>query len=98
MDGEKFWQTTLISYQSYKKRNSCLNGNIQTGKSKTSVIKHKFLVMSCQGGVGKTSIAVNLAMAISKRGLSVELMDVNFHSPDIHRMLGLELPIAWETR
>jgi ATP-binding protein involved in chromosome partitioning len=54
--------------------------------------------MSCQGGVGKTSIAVNLAMAISKRGLSVGLMDVNFHSPDIHRMLGLELPIAWETR
>ena len=59
-----------------------------------SSIKHKFLVMSCQGGIGKTSVAVNLAMAISKRGLSVGLMDVNFHSPDIHRMLGLELPIA----
>jgi Mrp family chromosome partitioning ATPase len=62
-----------------------------------SSIKHKFLFMSCQGGVGKTSVAVNLAMAISKRGLSVGLMDVNFHSPDIHRMLGLQLPIAWDS-
>jgi Mrp family chromosome partitioning ATPase len=97
MAGEKFCQTDLISYPSYKKGIPCLNGNIQTGKSKMSSIKHKFLFMSCQGGVGKTSVAVNLAMAISKRGLSVGLMDVNFHSPDIHRMLGLQLPIAWDS-
>ena len=31
-------------------------------------IKHKFLVMSSKGGVGKTSVLVNLAMALSKKG------------------------------
>jgi Mrp family chromosome partitioning ATPase len=37
---------------------------------------------------------VNLAVALSKRGVKVGLMDVNFHGPDIHRILGLELPVA----
>jgi Mrp family chromosome partitioning ATPase len=59
-----------------------------------SSIKHKFLVMSCQGGVGKTSFAVNMAMALSKRGLKVGLLDANLHGPDIHRMLRIELPVA----
>ena len=59
-----------------------------------SSIKRKFLVMSSQGGVGKTSVIVNLAMALSRRGVKVGLMDVNFHSPDIHTMLGLEPAVA----
>ena len=59
-----------------------------------SSIKHKYLVMSSQGGVGKTSVIVNLAMALSRRGMKVGLMDVNFHSPDIHTMLGLEPAVA----
>jgi len=52
--------------------------------------KHKFLVMSSQGGVGKTSVIVNLAVAFSKRGVKVGLLDANYHGPDICRMLGLE--------
>ena len=59
-----------------------------------SSIKHKFLVMSSQGGVGKTSVIVNLAVALSKRGMKVGLMDANFHGPDISRMLDLEPAIA----
>jgi Mrp family chromosome partitioning ATPase/predicted Fe-Mo cluster-binding NifX family protein len=54
------------------------------------VIKHKFLVMSGKGGVGKTSVAANLAVALSKKGGKVGLMDVDLHGPDIPRMLGLE--------
>ncbi len=57
-------------------------------------IKHKFLVMSSQEGVGKTSVIVNLAISLSKRGVTVGLMDVNFHGPDIHRMLGLKPAVA----
>ncbi len=53
-------------------------------------IKHKFLVMSGKGGVGKTSTAVNLAIALSEKGYKVGLMDVDIHGPDIPRMLGLE--------
>jgi len=55
-----------------------------------SSIKHKFLVMSSQGGVGKTSVIVSLAVALAKKGMKVGLMDVNFQGPDIRRMLGLE--------
>ena len=54
------------------------------------MIKHKFLVMSGKGGVGKTSVAANLAVALSKKGAKVGLMDVDLHGPDIPRMLGLK--------
>jgi len=54
------------------------------------MIKHKFLVMSGKGGVGKTSVAANLAVALSKKGTKVGLMDVDLHGPDIPRMLGLK--------
>ncbi len=52
-------------------------------------ITHKFLVMSGKGGVGKTSVSVNLAIALANRGFKVGLMDVDIHGPDIPRMLGL---------
>jgi ATP-binding protein involved in chromosome partitioning len=52
-------------------------------------IKNKFLVMSGKGGVGKTSTAVNLAVALSNKGFSVGIMDVDLHGPDVPRMLGL---------
>ena len=55
-----------------------------------SLIKHKLLVMSGKGGVGKSSVSANLAVALSKRGAKVGLMDVDLHGPDIPRMLGLK--------
>jgi len=55
-----------------------------------ALIKHKFLVMSGKGGVGKTSVAANLAVALSRNGAKVGLMDVDLHGPDIPRMLGLK--------
>ncbi|MBW2107419.1 MAG: Mrp/NBP35 family ATP-binding protein [Deltaproteobacteria bacterium] len=55
-----------------------------------SIIKNKLLVMSGKGGVGKSSVSANLAVALSRRGVKVGLMDVDLHGPDIPRMLGLE--------
>jgi Mrp family chromosome partitioning ATPase len=52
-------------------------------------IKSKFVVMSGKGGVGKTSTSVNLAIALSNKGFSVGIMDVDLHGPDVPRMLGL---------
>lgn len=52
-------------------------------------IKNKILVMSGKGGVGKSTVAVNLALGLANSGYKVGLMDVDLHGPDICRMLNL---------
>ena len=62
-------------------------------------IKHKFIVMSGKGGVGKSSVSTNLSMALARKGYKVGLMDVDIHGPDIPRMLGLhDMPGVTEDR
>jgi len=53
-------------------------------------IRHKILVMSGKGGVGKSTVSVNLALGLATRGYTVGLMDVDLHGPDICRMLNLK--------
>jgi len=53
-------------------------------------IKNKIIVMSGKGGVGKSTIAVNLAVALSEQGYKVGLMDIDFHGPNTLKMLHLE--------
>jgi Mrp family chromosome partitioning ATPase len=62
----------------------------QALKQSLERIKHKFIVMSGKGGVGKTSTAVNLALALASKGHKVGIMDVDLHGPDVPRMLGLQ--------
>ena len=52
-------------------------------------IKNKILVMSGKGGVGKSTVAVNLALGLANKGYKIGLMDVDLHGPDICRMLKL---------
>jgi Mrp family chromosome partitioning ATPase/NifU-like protein involved in Fe-S cluster formation/predicted Fe-Mo cluster-binding NifX family protein len=53
-------------------------------------IGHKVLVLSGKGGVGKSTVAVNLAVALSLAGRRVGLLDVDIHGPSIPKMLHLE--------
>ena len=53
-------------------------------------IKHKIVVLSGKGGVGKSTVAVNLAMSLHLAGHKVGLLDVDIHGPSIPTMLGLE--------
>ena len=53
-------------------------------------IKHQILVLSGKGGVGKSSVAVNLAVWLSMRGKKVGLLDVDIHGPSVPKLLGLE--------
>jgi Mrp family chromosome partitioning ATPase len=55
-----------------------------------SNITHKIAVMSGKGGVGKSTIAVNLAVAFALNDCQTGLMDVDLHGPDIPHMLGVE--------
>lgn len=62
----------------------------QTINQKLCLIKHKILVMSGKGGVGKSTVAANLSFELSQRGYKVGLMDVDIHGPNIPKMLGME--------
>lgn len=55
-----------------------------------SRIQHKIVVLSGKGGVGKSTVAVNLATALMMAGHRVGLLDVDIHGPSVPTMLGLE--------
>ena len=52
-------------------------------------IKHKILVLSGKGGVGKSTVATNLAIALSQKTQAVGLLDIDLHGPSIPNMLGI---------
>jgi Mrp family chromosome partitioning ATPase len=53
-------------------------------------IKHRLLVFSGKGGVGKSTVAANLSLAFASKGLKVGLLDVDIHGPNLAKMLGVE--------
>jgi ATP-binding protein involved in chromosome partitioning len=53
-------------------------------------IKHKIAVMSCKGGVGKSTISANLAVALARSGKSTAILDCDFHGPCIPKIMGVE--------
>jgi Mrp family chromosome partitioning ATPase len=55
-----------------------------------SRIKHKIIVMSGKGGVGKSTVAVNLAYTLAHHGCRVGLLDIDIHGPNVPKMLGIE--------
>ena len=58
-------------------------------------VKHKIIVMSGKGGVGKSTVAVNLAFALAKKGLDVGLLDADIHGPSVPKLMGLpNLPLV----
>lgn len=52
-------------------------------------IRHKLVVISGKGGVGKTTVAVNLAMSLVSYGLRVGILDVDITGPNVLKMLGV---------
>lgn len=59
-------------------------------KDNLSRIKHVFMVISGKGGVGKTTVAVNLALGLAEKGFKVGLLDSDIHGPNVALMLGSE--------
>lgn len=52
-------------------------------------IKNKIVIISGKGGVGKTTVAVNLAMGLASIGLRVGILDVDITGPNVNKMLGI---------
>lgn len=59
-----------------------------TGENLIPEVKHTIAISSGKGGVGKSTVAVNLALALSQRGAAVGLVDSDIYGPDIPLMMG----------
>src|SRR5574342_183909 len=62
---------------------------MQRVQGRMAGIRHKLVVMSGKGGVGKSMTTVNLALALARQGYRVGLLDVDLNGPCVPRMLGL---------
>lgn len=75
-----------------KEKESC-GGPNEADKELQNVlsrIKHKIVVLSGKGGVGKSTVAANIAMSLAQAGKKVGLLDVDVHGPSIPRLLSLK--------
>jgi ATP-binding protein involved in chromosome partitioning len=58
-------------------------------KIRMAKIKHKLAILSGKGGVGKSTITANLAIALARKGHKVGVLDVDIHGPSIPKILGI---------
>jgi Mrp family chromosome partitioning ATPase len=73
-----------------KDKESCAGPSAAGLKHRLSKIKHKIVVMSGKGGVGKSTVAVNIAVSLALAGKKVGLLDVDVHGPSVPRLLSLK--------
>lgn len=70
-------------------RAKALRRELERLKNRMARVKHKLVVISGKGGVGKTMVAVNLAVALAMRGHEVGILDADITGPCVPKMLGL---------
>jgi len=73
-----------------KKREQANKEMAEKLKQNMANIKHKILVLSNKGGVGKSSVSVNLSCSLAEKGYRVGLLDADLHGPSVAKMLGFE--------
>ena len=66
-----------------------VNSNRKDNKSILPGVKNIIMVASGKGGVGKSTVAVNLAIGLAQEGAAVGLLDADIHGPSVPIMLGL---------
>jgi Mrp family chromosome partitioning ATPase len=65
-------------------------GRMDIAAQKMAQIRKKIVILSGKGGVGKTTTATNLSVSLQIRGNKVCLLDADFDSPSVPRMMGVK--------
>jgi ATP-binding protein involved in chromosome partitioning len=81
------YERNMAQLQAYRQQQS---EEQQQLKERMSKIKHKIAIISGKGGVGKSTVTVNLATAFALQGKRVGVLDADIHGPSVPRLLGLE--------
>jgi len=85
----------IVSAFTGKQRAPSRAGEDSAAKNNLKGVKHKLIVMSGKGGVGKSTVAVNLAFSLAQKGMKVGILDADMHGPSVPKMLGLpNLPLT----
>jgi ATP-binding protein involved in chromosome partitioning len=79
-------ERNMAQLEAYKQQQSNEQQNL---KDKMGKIKHKIAIISGKGGVGKSTVTVNLAAAFALQGKHVGVLDADIHGPSVPRLLGL---------
>src|SRR5208283_2321813 len=80
-------ERNMAQIEAYRQQQSEEQQNL---KDRMGKIKHKIAVISGKGGVGKSTVTVNLAAAFAQKGFMVGVLDADIHGPSVPRLLGLE--------
>ena len=96
MQGNSSFKTKLIPYtcSMCEKQFECKINPVEHNRwainQRMADIKYKIVVMSNKGGVGKSTVTVNLGATLAQMGRKVGIADADVHGPNIPKMLGVE--------